>query len=85
LNNDGSLSVYWGAGQAGKYKCVCAAIKKLAAPGNISHTYCGCCGGHVRHNLQNALNVGLRLKEVESSTISSDGKERCEFLFEVVK
>jgi len=85
LNDDGTLSVYWGAGQAGNYKCVCAAIKKLPDPGNISRTYCGCCGGHVRHNLQNALNVGLRLKEVVSSPISSDGKERCEFLFEILK
>ena len=85
LNHDGTLSVFWSAGQEGSYQCVCSAIKKLRRPGNISRTYCGCCGGHVRHHLQNAFGVGLRLKEVVSSPISSDGEKRCEFLFEVLK
>ena len=85
LHDDGTLSVFWGAGQAGDYKCVCAAIKKLKQPENISLTYCGCCGGHVRYNLQNALDTGLRLKEVVSSPISSGGKKHCEFLFEILE
>ena len=83
LNKDNTLSVYWGAGQPGNYRCVCSAIRKLTNPRNISRTYCGCCGGHSRHHMQNALGVGLHLKEIVSSPISSDGKERCEFLFEI--
>ena len=85
LNSNDTLSVRWGAKQGDKYKCVCSAIKKLPHPGNISRTYCGCCGGHVKHNLQTVLGIGLRLKEVVSSPISSGGEKHCEFLFEILK
>ena len=85
LNSDGTLSVYWGFEHDGRYHCVCSAIKNLPQPVNISHTYCGCCGGHIRHHYQNGLGVRLRLKEVVSSPISSGGEKRCEFLFEILK
>ena len=85
LNSDNTLSVYWGAGKPGDYKCVCSSIKKLTNPQNISHTWCGCCGGHAKHHLQNALAVKLQLKEVVSSPISSGGRERCEFIFDILK
>ena len=78
LNSDGTLSVYWDG------HCPCGAINKLPQPVNVSITYCGCCGGHVRNTFQNTLGVKLRLKEIVSSVISSGGKERCEFLFEIV-
>jgi len=84
LNDDGTLSVFWGMGKDGAYKCVCTGIKKLPQPAKVSRTYCGCCGGHVRHAYQNALGVKLRLKEIVSSAASSGGEERCEFLFEIV-
>jgi hypothetical protein len=85
LNNDDTLTVFWGSGEEGNYQCVCYGIKKLTEPVKISRTYCGCCGGHVRHHLQNALGVGLRLKKIVSSPNSSNGKKRCEFLFEIIK
>lgn len=84
LNNDGTLSVFWGFEQDGKYKCVCGNIKKLPQPVNVSRTYCGCCGGHVRHNLQKSLGVNLKLKEIVSSPISSNEEKRCEFTFEIL-
>jgi len=84
LNEDGTLSVFWGAGQEGDYRCVCNAIKKLPWPVRVSRTYCACCGGHVRYHYQNALGVTLRLREVVSSAANSGGAERCEFLFEVL-
>jgi hypothetical protein len=84
LNEDGALSVFWGAGKDGDYRCVCRAIKKLSPPMKVSTTYCACCGGHVRYHYQNALNVTLRLKEVVSSAASSGGEKRCEFLFDVL-
>jgi len=84
LNGDGTLSVFWGFGQDGDYKCVCGNIGKLPQPVSLSPTYCGCCGGHVRQNLQKSLGVKLRLKEIVSSPVSSNGKKRCEFLFEII-
>jgi len=35
--------------------CPCGKIKKLQQPINISKTFCGCCGGHVRYTMQHAL------------------------------
>ena len=88
LNDDGTLSLYWEIGEAGNYQCVCACYKRLKKeqPGisDISKTYCGCCGGHIRHHYQNILGVQLRLKEVVSSPISSNGQKRCAFLFDIV-
>ncbi|MCL2507884.1 MAG: hypothetical protein FWF05_01770 [Oscillospiraceae bacterium] len=78
LNPDGTLSVYWDG------QCVCSVIQKLPPPVCVSSTYCGCCGGHVRHTLQHALGVKLRLKDIVSTAISSHGKNHCEFVFEVI-
>ena len=87
LNDDGTLSIFWEIGEKGNYQCVCAAHKRLKKDqpqiGNLSKTYCGCCGGHIRHHYQNILGVELRLKEVVSSPISSNGQECCAFLFEI--
>lgn len=85
LNDDGTLSVFWCHGQEGDYTCVCGNIKKLHKPVNIPITYCGCCGGHVRQNLKKSLGINLKLKEIVSSPISSNGKKHCEFLFEISK
>ena len=88
LNHDGTLSIYWGFEKDGNYQCVCRVIKRLykerGGPVDVSSTFCGCCGGHVRHTYQYALGVKLRLKEIVSSPISSDGKKRCEFLFVII-
>lgn len=84
LNGDGTLSVFWNIGDDGNYKCVCGYIKKLRQPAVVSPTFCGCCGGHARQNLQRSLGVKLRLKEIVSSAISTGGKKRCEFLYEIL-
>ena len=87
LNPDGTLSVYWDGWNREKQHCVCRVIKCLykqrGGSFNISKTFCGCCAGHARNTLQHALGVNLRLKKIVSAPISSDGKERCEFLFEM--
>ena len=83
LNSNRTLSVFWAFGVEGNYKCVCSGIRKLTEPIKIPRTYCGCCGGHIRHHLQNALFVELHLKKILSSPNTSKGKKRCEFLFEV--
>ena len=84
LNGDGTLSVFWGFEKDGNYQCVCGNMKKLPQPIQLSPTYCGCCGGHVRQNLQKSLGVQLKLKEIMSSPLFSNGEKQCEFLFEIV-
>jgi hypothetical protein len=88
VNDDGTLSVFWEIGEEGNYQCVCSCYSKLKKEqphiGNISKTFCGCCGGHIRHHYQNILGVKLRLKEIVSSPINSNSEERCEFLFEIL-
>ena len=83
LNDDGTLSVWWGSENLSKGSCPCGFIKKLPDSFEVPLTFCGCCGGHIRNNYQKSLGVKLRLKEIVSSSSSSNGKKRCEFLYEV--
>ena len=83
LNSDGTLSVYWGADDLKKKSCPCGIIRKLPDSSITPKTFCGCCGGHIRGNYQKSLGVKLRLKEIVSSSSSSGGEKRCEFLYEV--
>ena len=82
LNGNGTVSAFWG-NENGNNKCVCGFIKKLTEPVPVSKTFCGCCGGHVRKNLQRSLGVKLHLTKIVSSAVNSKGKKRCEFLFKV--
>ncbi len=78
LQDDGRVLVsFFPEGQE-SYGCVC--LPK--ANGAVSVTYCYCCGGHVKHHLQNALRRKLSL-EVRSSALESDGKRPCTFLFTI--
>ena len=89
LNEDGTLTIAWGYGEEGTYRCICRKICRLQKEKqqkvDIPFSFCGCCGGHIRHHNENALGVKLRLKEIVSSPLISDGKQRCEFLFEIVQ
>jgi len=85
LNGDGTLSVYWGADDLKNKSCPCGFTRKLPENYDVPKTFCGCCGGHIRSNYQKSLGVKLWLKEVVSSSSSSGGKKRCEFLYEVVE
>jgi hypothetical protein len=83
LNDDGTLSVFWGFERDGKYICVCGFINSLSQAIKVSKTFCGCCGGHSRKMLQKSLGVNLQLYKIISSANSSGGKKRCEFLFKI--
>jgi hypothetical protein len=73
---DGKIVVrFFPKGQE-SYRCVC--MPKANEP--ISITYCYCCGGHVKHHLQTALGRKLSC-QVQSSPLSSGGKDPCTFLF----
>ena len=88
LNADGSFTItmfgYQNGVHTGKTTCSCGAIKKLKQPFSVSKTYCGCCAGHFLYHYQNALGVKLRLKEVNSSPLDTNGEQPCSFTFEVV-
>jgi hypothetical protein len=84
LNDDGTLSVWWGSENLSKGSCPCGFIKKLPESADVPLTFCGCCGGHIRNNYQKSLGVKLRLKEIVSSSSNSKGTKRCDFLFEVI-
>ncbi len=85
LNDSGTLSIFWDFyNEDGKYRCVCSTINKLPEPATVSLTYCGCCSGHVKYHFENYLGVKLRLIEIVSSPISSNGEKQCEHLFEII-
>ena len=84
LNDDGTLSVYWGSEDLSKKSCPCGFTKKLPDTYEVPLTFCGCCGGHIRNNYQKSLGVNLKLKEIVSSSSNSKGKKRCEFQFEIL-
>jgi len=83
LNSDGTLSAYWGLGDAGKLHCVCPIIGETAEHETVPLTFCGCCGGHTRFLLQCTLGVDLKLVKIVSSAANSGGAQRCEFLFAI--
>jgi hypothetical protein len=72
--DDGSVTVRFAAEGQGPYRCAC--LPKAEEP--LSITYCYCCGGHVKHHLQNALGRPLKV-EVRASALSSGGKRPCTF------
>jgi hypothetical protein len=83
LNADGTLSVFWGAEDMRGRNCPCGFIRKLPEAYEVPLTFCGCCGGHIRSNYQKSLGVKLRLMKIVSSSSSSNGKKRCEFLYAI--
>ena len=89
LNDDGTFTISWGEGyqngvHTGKTTCSCGAIKKLKQPFTVSPTYCGCCAGHFLYHYQNALGVKLRLKEIVSSPLNTNGDKPCSFTYEII-
>lgn len=73
---DGRILVSFAPEGLEKYRCVC--LSKAKEP--VSITYCYCCGGHIKHHLQTALDRKLSCT-VRSSALASGGKKPCTFLF----
>lgn len=80
LEEDGRILVRFAPDGLGRYRCVC--LRQSEEP--ISATYCYCCGGHVKHHLQNALGRKLACT-VRSSALVSGGTQPCAFLFDIVE
>jgi hypothetical protein len=77
---DGSFIVHFGRDGEEHYRCAC--LPKAQEPLSITHCYC--CGGHVKHHLQNALGHPLKV-QVLSSALSSGGKRPCTFRLTLVE
>ncbi len=76
LEEDGRILVRFAPDDTLQNRCVC--LPKASQP--ISPTYCYCCGGHIKHHLQIALDRRVAVK-VRSSALSSGGKQPCSFYF----
>lgn len=76
LQDDGRVLVSFFPEGREHYRCSCLGDIKEPLP----ITYCYCCGGHVKHHLQNALGREMSVT-VRSSALSSGGKHPCIFLF----
>ena len=89
LNEDGTITVTYGGYQNGVHTgnttCSCGSIKKLKQPFSLSPTYCGCCAGHFLYHYQNALGVKLKLVQINSSPLNTNGEKPCSFTFAVVE
>jgi len=71
---EGVFEVCFFSGNA-KLRCPC--LPK--AEGSFPVSYCMCCGGHVKHHLQNALGLSLEVK-VKHSVLTSNGSQPCTFV-----
>lgn len=61
------------------YRCAC--LPQADKPLPIS--YCYCCGGHIKHHLQNALGRKLDCT-TEQTALSTGGKKPCVFKFRIL-
>jgi hypothetical protein len=78
LQEDGRVLVRFAPDESTNNRCVC--LPK--AEGVMPVTYCYCCGGHIKHHLQIALDRELAVI-VRSSALSSGGKRPCSFWFTI--
>ncbi len=77
---DGSILVSFEEDGKDSYCCVCLPKAKEA----VSITYCYCCGGHIKHHLQVALNRKLSCTAVDTA-LASGGRSPCKFAFTIVE
>jgi hypothetical protein len=78
MEADGRILVRFAPDESENNRCVC--LPK--AQGTVPVTYCYCCGGHIKHHLQIALDRELEMM-VRSSALSSAGKRPCSFWFKI--
>jgi len=68
----------------GKYVCPCPQVSGVGTEKPKTHTYCLCCGGHLKYQYEIALGRKLDVK-VQSSPFESNGKKPCVFILTVVE
>lgn len=78
LEDDGHVVVQFAPDGEAKYGCPCLPQAREPMP----VTYCYCCGGHVKHHLQNALGRKLEVTVLHTA-LSTGGKKPCKFRFAI--
>lgn len=86
INKDGDIeTVAVGNYDTQDMTCPCwhfSGSKPVNGPMPLS--YCKCCAGHFMFHYQKALGMKLKLKNVVSSIINSDGELPCVFIYEIL-
>lgn len=80
MQENGEILAQFDLQKAAPYHCYCLPQAKEPLP----ITYCYCCGGHVKHHLQIALDRELDCT-VRSSALSSGGEFPCTFSFRIIE
>lgn len=84
-NDDGTITihaVYYK--KDGKYLCACSNFNGLKYDYSVSKNYCFCCGGHFKYHYEIMLGVKLKILEIISSPLDSNGENPCIMKFEIV-
>jgi hypothetical protein len=79
MMKDGKVQVQFFPEGLESYRCPCMPQAQKQMP----LSYCFCCGGHVKHHLQNALGRKLDCTVLYTAR-SSGGKKPCTFSFEML-
>jgi hypothetical protein len=79
LMKDGKIKVQFFPEGLESYHCPCNSKAQMTMP----IAYCFCCGGHVKHHLQNALGRKLDCTTVYTAR-STGGKKPCTFSFKLL-
>jgi hypothetical protein len=87
LNQDGDIVTFAvGSSDHENMSCPCWRLKGCRPAGEkMPLAYCLCCAGHFMFHYQKALDLELKVKDVVSSIINSEGKLPCVFIFEIVR
>jgi len=85
LRKDGTILVNLAnTNEDGKYVCPCPQVSGVDIEKPKTHTYCLCCGGHLKFQYEIALGKKLDVK-VHSSPFESNGKKPCVFLITIIE
>ena len=66
------------------YACACPTISRQTVQPH-SKNYCYCCAGHFKFHYEIMLDCRLRVEEIVSSPLDSDGQEPCVMRFSLAK
>lgn len=78
LNDDGTITLhavrFW---DGEKYNCACTNFNGVKLDEPVSKGYCHCCAGHFLFYYQIMLGVKLKVTQIVTSPLDSNGKEPC--------
>ena len=85
VDENGYLVVHAVAYHPGlKFECACPTISKVKWDALIPREYCYCCGGHFKFHYEIMLDAKLKLVDIVSSPIDTDGEKPCVFRYEFI-